>query len=807
MMSENTQVYPFRREKRAKDKRATGIKIKALPWELIIWAAAAFFLARASLLGGLYPFIPAFVAAAVINFSRKSLFFVLPVLLGLYTAMSGAMLIAYTIITVTLTAVFLIYPVNGKKQLLIVPVMVVAVVAAVKGLTISLVSGDSYTIMISIFESIFAAGLSIVFLVVFNAVRHLNVSRRLSADEIACCFVAMIGVVCGFGGLSIAQIDLQSVLSRFLILVTAYLGGAGAGAAVGAMIGILPSLSIIIAPSVIATYSFSGLLAGVFNNFGRIGTALGFIFGNLILSFYLESGTEITSTLGASLIAAIIFFVLPNSLYKWFSNAFNISAIRGAQDERNEKLLRVSGRRLRNAGIIFRDLGAALAAEPEKDLSTEDAESGNSKTVKEQEQNIQLVLSSLNRQLCNSCSLREICWKIDYPQTFKGILQLFGIVEKRGSVDMKEIPENFRKRCPHLKELVVLINCLYELYCRSNYWLAQKKNTSRLLASQMTGVAQILEDIAREVTDSSPDRELLERDLSSAIAQTGLPIDAAGISALSDKYIEAWTQYAVCPGEIRCRQVMGEEISRLIGKDYTVNETSCSCAGSNGKCSFRLLASGAREIQIGKAQCAKNRKGICGDSGDAVLLDGGQELLMISDGMGVGQRASLQSMSALSLMSDFLEAGFDLDTTIDSVNAAVALKNNDESLVTLDICLVDLYSGDAEFIKTGGAPSFIKNSRKTKIIKGESLPIGMLTHVEKEVIEEKLNPGDLVIMASDGLLDSGNQYDAEWLRRVIEISDIDDPQEMAEYLMAKVIHMTGGRIKDDITVLVAKLVG
>ena len=804
MMSENTQVYPFRRERQVKVKRSAGTRIRSLPWDLVIWAVSAFFLARANLLGGLYPFIPAFVAAAVINFSRKSLFFVLPVLLGLYTAMSGTMLVAYTIITVTLTAIFLIYPVSGKKQLLIVPVMVVAVVAVVKGLTISLVSGDSYTIMISIFESIFAAGLSIVFLVVFNAVRHLNVSRRLSADEIACCFVAMIGVICGFGGLSIAQIDLQSVFSRFLILATAYLGGAGAGAAVGAMIGILPSLSIIIAPSVIATYSFSGLLAGVFNNFGRIGTALGFIFGNLILSFYLESGSEITSTLGASLIAAIIFFVLPNSLYKWVSNAFNIKAMRGAQEERNEKLLRVSGRRLRNAGIIFRDLGTALSAEPEKSLNEESAED---KTAKEQEQNIQMILSSLNRQLCNSCSLKEICWKIDYPQTFKGVLQLFGIVEKRGSVDMKEIPENFRKRCPHIKELIVLINCLYELYCRSNYWLVQKKNTSRLLASQMTGMAQILEDIAREVTDSSPDRELLERDLSSAIAQTGLPIDAAGIVALSEKYIEAWTQYAVCPGEMRCRQAIGEEISRLLGKDYTVSETSCTCVGSNGRCSFRLLSSGAQEIQIGKAQCAKNKKGICGDSGDAVLLDGGQELLMISDGMGIGQRASLQSMSALSLMSDFLEAGFDLDTTIDSVNAAVALKNNDESLVTLDICLVDLYSGDTEFIKTGGAPSFIKNGKRAKIIKGESLPIGMLSRVEKEVIEEKLNPGDLVIMASDGLLDSGNQYDAEWLRRVIEISDIDDPQEMAEYLMAKVIHMTGGRIKDDITVLVAKLIG
>ena len=56
--------------------------------------------------------------------------------------------------------------------------------------------------------------------------------------------------------------DIQGLCSRLLILVVAFLGGGGSGAAVGAMVGIIPSLSQIIAPSIIATYAFSGLLAG-----------------------------------------------------------------------------------------------------------------------------------------------------------------------------------------------------------------------------------------------------------------------------------------------------------------------------------------------------------------------------------------------------------------------------------------------------------------------------------------------------------------------------------------------------------------
>ncbi|MCL2817302.1 MAG: SpoIIE family protein phosphatase, partial [Clostridiales bacterium] len=193
------------------------------------------------------------------------------------------------------------------------------------------------------------------------------------------------------------------------------------------------------------------------------------------------------------------------------------------------------------------------------------------------------------------------------------------------------------------------------------------------------------------------------------------------------------------------------------------------------------------------------------DCGEVLLLEEGKQLLMISDGMGVGQKAAMQSWTALSLVSRFLEAGFSRDTAIDTVNAALALRGREESFVTLDLCLLDLYTGEAEFIKTGGAPSFIKRGNSVKMIKASSLPVGMLTKVEKEVISDRIFPGDMIIMASDGLLDAENQNDAEWLCKFLEQINASTPQEVAEFLLAKVISMTGGRLKDDITVLVAQM--
>ena len=92
-------------------------------------------------------------------------------------------------------------------------------------------------------------------------------------------------------------------------------------------------------------------------------------------------------------------------------------------------------------------------------------EDGN---VSEEDGNIKVCMEQLSHQLCSQCSLRDICWEIDYHQTFTGLIRLFEQVKMNGLVSMKDAPENFVKRCPHIKELLAIVNCLYDLYCRKH---------------------------------------------------------------------------------------------------------------------------------------------------------------------------------------------------------------------------------------------------------------------------------------------------------------------------------------------------
>jgi stage II sporulation protein E len=394
---------------------------------------------------------------------------------------------------------------------------------------------------------------------------------------------------------------------------------------------------------------------------------------------------------------------------------------------------------------------------------------------------------------------------MDREETHNGVRALFTAVRENSLASVKDAPENFVRRCPHIKELVAISNCLYNMYCRCSYWNLQREQSRRLLSHQLNGVADVMEKIAREVMDYGDERELLERELQKAIAKRGMPADNAGIISIGEKSINIWAQYLECPGELYCRRAMEEEVSRLLGYEFCVHEHACGGHNCVERCEYRLLARGAYGLLVGKAQLAKDGKGVCGDSGSALLLEEGKQLLMISDGMGVGDRAAAESSAAINVVSRLLEAGLAQDTAIDTVNAALSLRGSEESFVTLDMCVVDLYSGSADFVKTGGAASFIKRGGLVRMVRGGSLPVGVLYTVDKEVLTEQLLPGDMIVMASDGLLDVDSKNDNQWLVRILEQASAPTAQTMAEYLLDKVVSVSNGKLKDDITVLVAQL--
>ena len=92
-------------------------------------------------------------------------------------------------------------------------------------------------------------------------------------------------------------------------------------------------------------------------------------------------------------------------------------------------------------------------------------------------------------------------------------------------------------------------------------------------------------------------------------------------------------------------------------------------------------------------------------------------------------------------------------------------------------------------------------------IESSNLPIGIITGVEFEMIEEQLKAGDLLIMMSDGIFDGVSHIENHdvWIKRKIKELKTNDPQEVSELLLEEVVRVNGGEIEDDMTIVVARI--
>lgn len=71
----------------------------------------------------------------------------------------------------------------------------------------------------------------------------------------------------------------------------------------------------------------------------------------------------------------------------------------------------------------------------------------------------------------------------------------------------------------------------------------------------------------------------------------------------------------------------------------------------------------------------------------------------------------------------------------------------------------------------------------------------------------QLRPGDILIMMTDGIYDApGYAVNKEiWMKRMIQELEGDDPQDLADSLLEKVIRYQGNEILDDMTIVVSRL--
>jgi stage II sporulation protein E len=272
---------------------------------------------------------------------------------------------------------------------------------------------------------------------------------------------------------------------------------------------------------------------------------------------------------------------------------------------------------------------------------------------------------------------------------------------------------------------------------------------------------------------------------------------------------EVCLSHSPCGGVMKCRDIIAPALSTLLEERLYPAVTFCTAKEGDPACRLRLSPELNFRLSLGIAGTGKNGSLVSGDSYAFFHLKGGRFALVLSDGMGSGPRAAMESGTTISLLRHLLDSGFGQDLAVKTVNSILILRSPGESFATVDLAVINLYTAQADFVKIGAVPSFIIHGGQVGQVRAEALPVGILDDIEVASLNRNLEHGDVLVMITDGLLyaqKTGEDREAWFSKVLLEVADM-PPQQMAELLLKLAQTGSGGtaRAPDDMTVLVARL--
>ncbi|MEF2968728.1 stage II sporulation protein E [Paenibacillus sp. M1] len=755
----------------------------------------SFLLGKAVILDELSPFAAAFFA--VIMFLRRDI----AVIAGA-SMVAGAMLVSGNhalLIAAELLIFFLIHKgmeAFERADVSYAPLMVFT--STFLALLFETVIGPSltwYAFLMTVMDAILSFVLTLVFIQAVPIFTFRKRNYQLRTEEILCLVILLASVMTGSVGWEISGLSIEHMLTRYLILLFALAGGATLGASVGVVTGLILSLADTSALYQMSLLAFSGMLAGMLREGRKWAVGFGMLLGSSILSLYLTGPAEVMSSTWESCVAVFFFLLTPKSVVGSIAKY-----IPGTQDhtktqhEYAKRMREVTAGRVSQFSQVF------------KQLSRSFGQIASSGEIAKRSEEVDHFMDAVTEGACATCHRRNMCWDGKFYQTYKLMTEMMTAVEENPNLTKEGLPAKWSKMCVKTDQVLAVMKREYNLYQHDMHWKRQIYDSRLLVAEQLSGVSQVMEDLAREIEREGQALYKQEEQIREALEKMGLSIHSIDIVNLDHGNVEIEIVHAYTRGFDECRKIIAPLLSDILGEHIAVVAESAA-SRRDGLATVTFGSAKTYEVVTGVAGTAKGGDLLSGDSFSAMELGNGTYAVAISDGMGNGERARLESSTALNILEQLLQSGMDETLAIKSVNSILMLRSPDEIYATVDMALIDEYSARTTFLKIGSSPSFIKRGQEVIPVSASNLPIGIIQDIEVDLVTVQLYPGDTLIMMTDGVYDApGYAVNKElWIKRLIQEIRSEDPQEIADSLLESVIRYQKNVIQDDMTVAVAKV--
>ncbi len=647
-----------------------------------------------------------------------------------------------------------------------------------------------------------------------------GVKKVFSIEEVmGAALLLSIAVNC-LGNLKVFNYSVRNILSILIVLVMGWkngmLVGATTGITIGTVLGILNGQD----PTMLAAYAISGLASGLLNKLGKIGVIVGFIIGNIILSYVANGNTIEVIKFQEILIAALGLLAIPKS-YK-----LDISTI-----ENDEKLLpETTTRTLEENKDTIHKLSKMSDTISQMAKEYEDA-AASIVTDEELEEQEKANREIFEEELFTNLEGKEDNLLYDdLASNNEGILdEIFEIMLKKDVITRKEIVQIFANHNNYIMgyntsskeddyiaqndidEVVRAINSSYRVSKINFVWKKKLDEKKKTMSSQLNSVSEALSNLADQITTEDKDPYKAEKEEIKALLKDK-EINLKDITIKQEEtgryIINLYT--GVCDS-VDGKNCSFKKISRILTKvlqdKMTLQKQICGLRADDDTCMFKFTSEDKFTVQVGIAKSKKADSIISGDSTIQTKLEDGKYLLAISDGMGSGPEARKSSKIAIKMLERLLTSGFNKDTALKLINTTISDNTDEDMYATLDVNILDLYKGEMKFIKNGACPTFIKRRGNVEILKSVALPTGILDNIDLVEYNYDLQDGDIIVMCSDGVLDSTKEYLNKelWIQEVLEEIETDDSQRIADILINEARDNDFGKEKDDMTVIVCKI--
>ena len=662
-----------------------------------------------------------------------------------------------------------------------------------------------YDVLASITLSIIALVFYKIFVNSIVVVQEFYEKRAFSIEEVIGASLMLAIAVGGIGDFNVAGFSIRNILSILIVMVLGWKNGMLIGTTSGVTIGVTLGVITNSEPIMIAAYAISGMIAGILNRFGKIGVVVGFALGNILLAYVANGYTVELIHFKEILIASIGLLFVPKTLQIDIEEFTGKSKLLPSMSDRALNKSKEVAESLNNVSNAINEMATTYRGQEDLDAVEKD----NISSDENKEIFIGELLNNLEPYKDNMLydDIAKADGEIDneifelllekQEISRKDLLQIFAncnsyIVGAEDNKISKQLEDN-------IMQIVRTINVSYKV-AKSNFiWKKKEEQTKKNISNQLKNVSNAIKSMAKDIEKDIKAEEKYQAErleIVDLLRQKDIEVQDIMIKKDNRFIVEIYLTRLL---ENTKLEQIAEILTNILKEPIVLNAEA-----TVGK-KIVYLSDDKYIMAIGMAQETKNNSKQSGDSILNIRLKDGKYLVAISDGMGSGKEAKNSSNQTLRLLENLLVSGFDKKTSLDLINNAL-MNQNKETFATLDIAIVDLYEGNVEFIKSAACPTYIKKNKRVQMIKSNSLPTGILEESKLETFDKDINDGEIVVLCSDGILDSNVEYKNKelWIKYLLEDIETTNTQKIANLILEESVDNNYGIAKDDMSVVAFK---